>query len=187
MKLVVGLGNLGGRYENTRHNLGFMVIDQFAKTHDAKFETDKELRAEVAAIQLVGQEITLAKPQTMVNLSGLAVRKLIEKHNLEPGEVSVVVDDFNLPFGQLRVRLGGEDGGHNGLGSIIESIGPEFWRFRIGVASGYLDKSDHSEFVVSPFSPEETRELKHIIERAGELLEEYLIKGEPRHETIRLA
>ncbi len=186
MKLVVGLGNPGGRYERTRHNLGFMVLDKLAKTHDLKFSTDSRHKADVAELQLDSGKIFLAKPQTMMNLSGEAVRSIADYYKIEPAEILVVSDDFNLEFGQLRIRQGGESGGHNGLESVIEAIGPDFWRFRIGVMSGHLDIQGHAEFVVSPFSPEETRELKRLVERAAELVEEYLTLGHLAHDTTRL-
>lgn len=186
MKLVVGLGNLGQRYENTRHNLGFMVLDKLAKEKGFEFHESSEAKAELAHFDLGYGEITFAKPHTMMNLSGRAVRAIAERLKAPGDQVLIVSDDFNLEFGQLRVRQGGESGGHNGLASVIEAIGEDFWRFRIGVASGHLDKSHHSEFVTAPFSPDEQRQLKHLVERASELLEEYLVKGSLSHDTIRL-
>lgn len=186
MKLVVGLGNPGQRYDHTRHNLGFMVLDEFAKQKGLKFHRADEAKAELVHADLGTGEITFAKPQTMMNLSGQAVRAIVQRLGIEADEVLVVSDDFNLEFGQLRVRQGGESGGHNGLASVIQAIGEGFWRFRIGVASGHLDKSHHSEFVTAPFSPDEQRQLKHLVERAAELLEEYLVKGELAHDTTRL-
>lgn len=186
MKLVVGLGNLGARYERTRHNLGFMVLDEFAGRQGLSFTQSPEAKAELASFDLEGREITLLKPATMMNLSGQAVKRIAGGLGVEASEILVVSDDFNLPFGHLRIRQGGESGGHNGLASIIEAIGEDFWRFRIGVASGHLDKSHHSQFVVSPFEPEEQRQLKRLVERAAELLEEYLVKGHLAHDTTRL-
>lgn len=186
MKLVVGLGNPGSRYARTRHNVGFLVLDKLAKEKGLTFTPDPSSEAEIAELTLENGTAVLVKPQTMMNLSGRAVRKLLESRGLSAEDVLVVSDDFNLPFGQLRIRQGGEDGGHNGLESIINAIGPEFWRFRIGISSGYQDIAGHSEFVVSPFSAEEQRESKHMVERAAELLEKYLVKGDIGHDTIRL-
>lgn len=186
MKLVVGLGNPGHRYEKTPHNLGFRVLDELAKNKDVKFKEDKSHKAEIAEIGIGSEKILLVKPQTMMNLSGQAVRSLAHFYKVENPDILIVSDDFNLPFGQLRIRHGGEHGGHNGLGSVISSIGEDFWRFRIGVASGHLDKSDHSTFVTAPFAPEQMRQLTHLLDRAAELLEEYLEKGTLGHDTIRL-
>lgn len=186
MKLVVGLGNPGPRYERTRHNVGFMVLDKLAKSKGLSFAPDAAAEADVAELELENGPVLLVKPQTMMNLSGRAVRKLMETRGLTHNDVLVVSDDFNLQFGQLRIRQGGEAGGHNGLDSVIQAIGPEFWRFRIGILSGYLDIAGHQEFVISPFSAEEQRETKHMVERAAELLEKYLVKGDLGHETIRL-
>lgn len=186
MKLVIGLGNPGPRYERTRHNVGFLVLDKLAKEKGISFAADAPSQADIAELPLEAGTVLLAKPQTMMNLSGRAVRSLIESRGLTSADVLVVSDDFNLPFGQLRIRQGGEDGGHNGLDSIIQSIGPDFWRFRIGIASGHADIQGHSEFVVSPFSAEEQRESKHMIERAAELLEKYLVSGDIGHDTVRL-
>lgn len=186
MKLVVGLGNPGPRYERTRHNVGFLVLDKLAKEKGISFTPEPGSETEIAELNLDNGTVLLVKPQTMMNLSGRAVRKVIESRGFTPADLVVVSDDFNLPFGQLRIRQGGEDGGHNGLSSIIQAIGPDFWRFRIGIASGHADIQGHSEFVVSPFSAEEQRETKHMIERGAELLEKYLVQGDIGHETVRL-
>lgn len=135
-KLIVGLGNPGSKYKKTRHNIGFVVLDFFAKELGITFSTDKKLNAEIAETNIDGEKVILLKPQTFMNLSGDTVSKATTKFKIEPEDVWVVHDDVDLDFGVLRVRLDGSAGGHNGIKSIIERLGTkDFARFKFGVDS----------------------------------------------------
>ena len=133
MRLIVGLGNPGAEYDWTPHNIGFQAIDMLAERASIRV-TRPEGKALIGRGTLAGQEVILAKPQTYMNLSGVSVRALLEKYDAEPAEMIVLVDDVDLPWGNLRIRERGSAGTHNGLKSIIGSIGTqEFLRVRLGV------------------------------------------------------
>src|SRR5580704_15074512 len=133
MRLIVGLGNPGTEYEWTPHNLGFLAVDGIAERAGIRINRP-ESKAYVGRGELAGQEVALAKPQTFMNLSGVAVRMLLERYELDPAQMIVLVDDVDLPWGSLRIRERGSAGTHNGLKSIVGSIGTqEFLRIRLGV------------------------------------------------------
>ena len=133
MRLIVGLGNPGIEYAWTPHNLGFLVVDKLAEQAGIRV-TRPEAKSDVGLGKIAGHEVVLAKPQTMMNLSGLAVRELLGRAECEPADVIVVCDDFALPWGMIRVRERGSAGGHNGLKSVIGALGTmEFPRVRLGV------------------------------------------------------
>ncbi|MDQ3167204.1 MAG: aminoacyl-tRNA hydrolase [Chloroflexota bacterium] len=136
MKLVVGLGNPGPEYAKTRHNLGFMVVDELARRAAAD-GAKRRFRADVVTTTLAGESVTLVKPQTFMNLSGHAVREARSWFKVGPEDLLIVYDDIDLPFGSLRLRTGGTAGGHNGLTSIIEQLGtPAIPRLRMGIGRG---------------------------------------------------
>jgi peptidyl-tRNA hydrolase, PTH1 family len=133
MKVIVGLGNLGPDYEWTPHNVGFLAVDALAGRANIRV-TRPEAKALVGRGEIAGQEVILAKPQTMMNLSGVAVRMLLEKYECEPSETIVLLDEIDLPWGMLRIRDRGRNSTHNGLKSIIATLGTdEFIRVRMGV------------------------------------------------------
>jgi len=133
MRLIVGLGNPGPEYEWTPHNVGFLALDQLAERAAIRV-TRPEAKSHVGLGKIAGEEVVLAKPQTMMNLSGVAVRMLIERYELEPSQLMVLVDEVDLPWGSLRIRERGSAGTHNGMKSVIRSIGTdEFIRIRMGI------------------------------------------------------
>jgi PTH1 family peptidyl-tRNA hydrolase len=133
MRLIVGLGNPGPEYEWTPHNLGFLAIDGLAERASIRV-TRPEAKAHVGLGKLAGQDVILAKPQTYMNLSGVSIRMLLEKYELDPAQMIVLVDDVDLPWGSIRVSERGSAGTHNGLKSIVSSMGTqEFLRIRLGV------------------------------------------------------
>jgi PTH1 family peptidyl-tRNA hydrolase len=132
MRLIVGLGNPGPEYEWTPHNLGFLAVDGLAEQARIRI-TRPEAKAYIGLGEFAGEEVILAKPQTFMNLSGVSVRMLLGKYGLDPAQVIVLVDDVDLPWGQLRIREHGSAGTHNGLKSIVGSIGQDFLRIRMGV------------------------------------------------------
>jgi PTH1 family peptidyl-tRNA hydrolase len=145
MKLIVGLGNPGARYRGTLHNVGFEVVDELARRHGVTFES-APADALIAKVRGIGDGVLLAKPLTFMNLSGPAIGALQRYFRIEPEDTLIVVDDVNLPAGQLRIRGKGSAGGHNGLKSIIQALGSDaFPRLRIGVGRGDMrrDLADH--------------------------------------------
>jgi len=177
MWLIVGLGNPGTRYAQTRHNLGFMVIDRMAR--DVGVCVDRAIcQAVVGQTQAEGQTALLAKPQTYMNRSGRAVSCLIKSHGLLPNQILVIVDDFALPLGRLRLRWRGSDGGHNGLKSIIGSLGTDdFPRLRLGIGPEPDRLEDPVGFVLSAFTREERESVELMIDRAQDAIRAILREG----------
>jgi PTH1 family peptidyl-tRNA hydrolase len=177
MWLIVGLGNPGKRYERTRHNAGFMVIDRLAKELEIVMRRS-ECYALVASAVLEGHEVRLVKPQTFMNLSGQAVACLAKKYTISPQEVLVVVDDFALPLGKLRIRRRGSDGGHNGLKSLIAEIGTtDFPRVRLGIQPEEGQIDDPVNFVLSNFDKEESEVVDQLIDQAVAAIKTILREG----------
>jgi PTH1 family peptidyl-tRNA hydrolase len=177
MKLIVGLGNPGREYEMTRHNLGFMLIDRlFTLGGGRRFRSESS--AKVAEVTLAGQRVLLAKPQTYMNLSGDAVRPLLDRYGEgQPANLLVASDDVALPFGMIRVRARGSAGGQKGLKSIIERVGTqEFARVRLGVKPDHpLD--DLSKFVLAPIRNRDREQLDETLERAVDAVTVILAEG----------
>ena len=160
--LVVGLGNPGPEYERTYHNLGFLVIDRLAETHGVRLNR-KECQALVGCGPVEGRRVMLAKPQTFMNLSGGAVRPLMEKYGLTAKDLVLVYDELDLPWGSMRVRPRGSAGGHHGVESVIRSLGTnEFARVRLGVHPGH-EVRDGAEFVLSPVKRGQMKELDELV------------------------
>lgn len=168
MRLIVGLGNPGAEYEWSRHNLGFMVIDRLAADLGTKVN-ERQCSAVVGRGELEGIAIKLVKPQTYMNLSGQSVACICAKHKVQnPGENLVVIsDDLALPFGKIRIRARGSAGGHNGLKSIISSLGTgEFVRVRIGIMPEH-PIADARHFVLHAFTRSERAQVEEILERSA--------------------
>lgn len=164
MKIVVGLGNPGREYAGTRHNIGFMVVNRLARVAGGT-TVKKRFRSEIVEGQLDGEKLVLVAPQTYMNLSGHAVREVVNWYHLPLDDLLVVADDLDLPFGTLRMRTRGSAGGHNGLASIIEQLGTqEVPRLKIGIGRG---PGNAFSRVLSRFSPEEEKDLPDLIERAA--------------------
>ena len=172
MKRIVGLGNVGKEYARTRHNVGFMVVEQLAADHGAAWTTDRQVNARCAAIPKLGAQ--LLEPQTMMNLSGASVAAAQRRR---PGETLIVIDDVNLPLGALRLRPAGSDGGHHGLLSCLEALGTlDVPRLRVGVGAERMPR-DLADFVLGPFSKEETSVLHAILGKAVEACELWAARG----------
>lgn len=172
-----GLGNPGKEYEHTRHNIGFRVIDRFNSSILREKKKVKFSEAEVVK-GIIGENIIVAtvKPLTYMNRSGSVVAAVIKKWNIPLDKCMVVVDDFNIPFGTIRARKKGSDGGHNGMKSIIERIGEGFPRLRVGI--GPLPENVNvTDFVLGNFRKSEEKELEEIITRCCNALEEFAING----------
>ena len=169
--LIVGLGNPGDKYENTRHNVGFMVLDLLAKKLDASFSFQSDLQADVTELNVDGTKVILAKPMTFMNLSGEAASKLASKYKVETGDIWTVYDDVDLDFSVLRVRDGGSAGGHNGVKSLIQHLDENFIRFRVGIGAT-PEKMALEDWVLSKFTKKELEELENVKELVvGKILE----------------
>jgi peptidyl-tRNA hydrolase, PTH1 family len=166
--LVIGLGNPGREYERSRHNLGFLAVDELARRQGRRFN-DRAAKSLTTRIQVGNQEVVLAKPQTMMNLSGLAVKALRAKYNVPLDRVLIVHDDLDLPFGRLRIRRGGSSAGNHGMDSVIESLGTkDVIRFRVGIGR---PPGDGVDYVLSPFSESERTQLPDIVARVANAVE----------------
>jgi PTH1 family peptidyl-tRNA hydrolase len=143
MYLIIGLGNLGRGYEDTRHNAGFRFVEKFAEEPSVNFVENKKLKCLLAQAMIGSQKAIICKPQTFMNLSGEAVALVKSYYKTDNDRIIVVCDDVNLPVGSARLRFGGADGGHNGLKSIISFIGDQFWRLRIGVGINDISLEDY--------------------------------------------
>ncbi|HEY6958805.1 MAG TPA: aminoacyl-tRNA hydrolase [Candidatus Limnocylindria bacterium] len=170
--LVVGLGNPGDGYANTRHNVGFQVASRLAKRARIEFGV-KAAESRIAEGSLGGQKIAIARPQTFMNDSGKAVRKLLDRYRIDPARMVVVYDDVDLPFGRIRIREKGGPGTHNGMRSIVSVVGEGFPRVRIGVAPAdpNADVGSLADHVLSPFTADERADAERTIDRAAEALE----------------
>ena len=151
--LVAGLGNIGAEYAQTRHNMGFMVLDEWARAKEAVFTTERY--GDIVCINFKGRQFWLLKPSTYMNLSGNAVRYWLEKLNIPQEHLVVICDDLNLPFGTLRMKTQGSDGGHNGLAHIIGTLGSaQFTRSRLGIGNDF-SRGGQIDFVLGKLAPEE--------------------------------
>jgi PTH1 family peptidyl-tRNA hydrolase len=167
VKLIVGLGNPGERYQATRHNLGFLIIERIAARHGLRLER-KVHEALVDSFKLDGATIVLAKPQAYVNRSGAVVVNLLQEFALTPADLIVINDDLDLPFGRIRIRPSGSAGGHRGLASVTESLaGAPFCRVRVGIGRPPEGK-EAAQYVLESFSATELDQLGEVIDRAAE-------------------
>ncbi|MDR3676895.1 MAG: aminoacyl-tRNA hydrolase [Acidobacteriota bacterium] len=176
MRLIVGLGNPGYEYHLTPHNLGFMAIDRLGEAC-GKSLTRREAQALTASTELAGEHVVLAKPQTYMNLSGLAVARLLQNYELAPRDLLVLVDEINLPLGMLRVKPRGSAGGHNGLKSIIGAIeADDFIRVRMGVQPD-RPVEDYVSYLLRPFRPAETKLVADMVDQAGDAIRVIISEG----------
>jgi PTH1 family peptidyl-tRNA hydrolase len=176
VKLLVGLGNPGCEYESTPHNLGFMAIDRLAEGSGVKV-TRREAQALTVSTELAGVRVVLAKPQTYMNLSGLAVERLLRNYELEPRDLLVLVDEIELPLGMLRIRPRGSAGGHNGLKSILGALeADDFTRLRLGVRPD-RQVEDYVSYLLSPFRPAEMASVEEMLSQASEAVRVILSEG----------
>ena len=176
MWLIVGLGNPGEQYEWTRHNCGFMVVEELARRSGRAVRT-KECQSLTARAVLDGTETLLVKPQTFMNLSGAAVAALRAKYNIDAARVLALSDDFALPFGRIRIRAQGSAGGHNGLKSLIAKLGTQdFPRIRLGIAPAHPLR-DAAEFVLREFPRGERDAVAEMVARTADAVTVILTKG----------
>jgi PTH1 family peptidyl-tRNA hydrolase len=183
--LVVGLGNPGPNYAKTRHNIGFMVADILADRIGAKFKVHKRSGAEVTTGNLGGRSVVLAKPRVYMNESGRQVGPLANFYSVTPGNVIVIHDELDIDFGRIRLKLGGGEGGHNGLRSVASALGTkDFQRVRIGIGRP-PGRKDPAAFVLETFNATERPEVPTICEQAADATELLVQLGlEPAQNTV---
>ena len=176
--LVVGLGNIGAEYASTRHNMGFMILDAWAQASNVVFTVERY--GAVAQVSFKGRRFTLLKPSTYMNLSGNAVRYWLQKLDLPLENLIVISDDLNLPFGTLRMRLSGSDGGHNGLENIIWTLESDQWaRIRVGIGNSF-SRGGQVDYVLGPLSPEELAQIPAIAEKIVQGIKDFSTIGPQR-------
>jgi len=162
--LIVGLGNIGAEYEDTRHNIGFMIIQRLLETFEASAELDRH--AYLATVKYKGRQLLLTMPTTYMNLSGKAVRFHLDKHKIPLERLLVITDDISLPFGKLRMKGKGSDGGHNGLKHIQQALGTqEYPRLRFGIGDDY-SRGKQVDYVLGTFTEEEQEALPALIDKS---------------------
>ena len=175
--LIVGLGNIGPEYQNTRHNIGFMMLDALAKASNITFSTNRY--GDTAEMRIKNRQLLLLKPSTYMNLSGNAVRYWLEKENIPVENLLILVDDLSLPLGTVRLKAKGSDGGHNGLKSIAEMIGTQAYpRLRFGIGNDF-PKGCQVDYVLGEFSNDDKILLDERIKIAVDAIRSFCLAGLP--------
>ena len=173
--LIVGLGNIGSEYANTRHNIGFKILDYIANQEGISFQTVK--LGEIAELKIKGRTLLLLKPNTYMNLSGKAVKYWLEKENIKKENMLVITDDLNLAFGTIRIKTKGSDGGHNGLKNIQLLLNStEYPRFRFGISDAFK-KGQQVNYVLGEWDTEEKEKLKERLEISSEIVKSFALAG----------
>jgi len=181
--LVVGLGNPGPEYEGTRHNVGFLVVDELARRGNERFRSHKRARALVAETRIAGQRAVLVKPRTYMNESGHAVAPIRDFYRLDAARTLVAHDELDLPFGSLRLKLGGGDNGHNGLRSLRQSLGTgDYYRARFGIGRP-PGRMDPSVYVLRGWSKAEREDLDGHVDRTADAIEALVAEGLERAQS----
>jgi len=176
--LIVGLGNIGSEYADTRHNVGFMVLDAFAKASNTSFSTLRY--GSLAEVKVAGKRLLLLKPSTYMNRSGKAINYWLQEEQIPVERLLVVLDDLALPLGTLRMRKQGSDGGHNGLFSIQEHLHTqEYTRLRVGIGSNF-GKGHQVDYVLGPWDDDEQRALPAVTDRCIEAIKTFVLLGPDR-------
>ncbi|WP_166962562.1 aminoacyl-tRNA hydrolase [Yeosuana marina] len=173
--LIVGLGNIGEKYANTRHNIGFKILDRFADQEALTFETQK--LGDVALYKLKGRTFIFLKPNTFMNLSGKAVLYWLTKEKIPLENLLIITDDLNLSFGTIRLKTKGSDGGHNGLKDIQEKLNTTIYnRFRFGISDAF-SKGKQIDYVLSEWTEDEQKNLKERLDKSVELIKSFVLAG----------
>ncbi len=182
--LIVGLGNPEAKYEGTRHNIGFAVVDKLAA--DLQFPTfshNKNFDALISQQTIGTSKVLLAKPTTYMNESGTSVQKIAHYYKIGLENIVVIHDELSISFGQIRMRIGGQSAGHNGIKSIITLCGSDFGRIRIGIKNKFTPKDDTSAFVLSKFTTDEQSHIDTLTTEASLVASEYIYSGTLPHDT----
>jgi PTH1 family peptidyl-tRNA hydrolase len=179
VRVIAGLGNPGTRYDGTRHNIGFAAVDRLAAAHAASWKAESRLCAHTATIEIAGNPVLLLKPQTYMNASGKAIGNVCRYYKWRPAACLIVVDEFQLELGRTKLSLDGSAGGHNGIADIIQLLGPEFSRYRIGIAPSEPTPMRMTDYVLGKFTPGEINTLANCWERLLSELE-LIVRTGPR-------
>lgn len=187
MKLILGLGNIGSQYTRTRHNIGFRVVDTLATELDATWKPELKFKAEVAEGHgPKGERLILAKPHTMMNLSGEAAMRIAQFYKIKPADIWVVFDDVDTPFGRVRIRQGGSGSGHQGVNSIISHLGADFLRIKVGISLNDRATEPSEVYVLRPFNPDEQTHLPALLDATVKLIHNQLERDQPEQSTFSL-
>ena len=180
--LIVGLGNVGDSYRNTRHNIGFKILDALASASNISFEANRY--GDTSKLKIKGRALVLVKPTTFMNLSGKAVNYYLQSEKIEPENLLIITDDLALPFGTLRMRTKGSDGGHNGLKHIIQILNSTaFSRIRFGVGNEF-SKGKQVDYVLGQWSDEEESALQERVDAAIEMVKSFVMVGAAQTMTL---
>ncbi len=190
MKLIVGLGNPGEKYGKTKHNLGFAVVEHLLKdltsVNKIIWQKSNKFKSEIEELNVGSERIILAKPSTYMNNSGMAVKIIADFYKISTDNIWIVHDELDLPIGSMKIRLGGSSAGHNGVESVIESLGTDkFWRLRLGIGQEKTQEKmakhnvkNAEDYVLSAFSPKDRGKIKTLIKHGAQALAEVLENGE---------
>ncbi len=183
--LLVGLGNPGKQYDLTRHNVGFLCIDSFVSRSDEMEDwlEKKSLKCLMSGGRMGETRVIAMKPTTFMNLSGEAVRAVVDFYKISPEHIAVIHDELDIDFGQIRLRVGGSSAGHNGIKSVTQHIGEGYGRIRIGVGPKKPAKIDSTDFVLQKFADEEQSQLSNLTREVNAILSEYIYGAELPHDT----
>jgi len=183
--MIVGLGNVGDKYDLTRHNIGFEAVDALVSSKDelSDWQDKKNFKAHFSIGQFADTRIIVIKPTTLMNLSGEAVLAASHFYKVAPSQILVVHDEIDVKFGQIRTRVGGSSAGHNGIESIISTIGEDFNRLRIGIGPKTPQKMDSADFVLAKFKKSELDKMDELKREAVAIMIEFIFSGQINHET----
>jgi peptidyl-tRNA hydrolase len=174
MKIIFAQGNPGNQYNKTRHNVGFFALDLLAKKEGLEWKAKADFKADITDFIRGDEHVILIKPQTFYNLTGESLKTVMHFYKIDIQDVLVICDDLNIPFGMVRARQDGSDGGNNGLKSLIQYIGSNFARVRIGTGNDLRQKMDDSEFVLSRFNSDEIKKIPVIFDQVSDLISSFI-------------
>jgi PTH1 family peptidyl-tRNA hydrolase len=184
--LVVGLGNVGSEYSKTRHNVGFMALDNYKDSHDfSDWMEKKDLKCHLTTGNVGSTRVILAKPTTMMNLSGESVQKIMQFYKIAEADLVVIHDELDIDFGTIRTRVGGGSAGHNGIKSLLTHAGPEFGRIRVGIGPKEPAKIDSADFVLQNFSDQQHEKLPKILKEVCAIIDQRTV-GPINDETVKI-
>lgn len=182
--LIVGLGNIGSQYDRTRHNIGFDVVDAFAKANDfPDWIEKKDLKCHFTSLTIADTRVILIKPTTFMNLSGESVQATARFYKVSPEQILAIHDELDIPFGQIRTRIGGSAAGHNGIKSVTQHIGEQYGRIRIGIGPKEPAQIDSADFVLQRFNGDQQAQINNLVKEATAILSEYVYGGQLTAET----
>lgn len=174
MKLVVALGNPGSEYKNTRHNVGWLLVDRFASEHNLRFSTKSKFHGAITELNQAGEKTIFLKPTTFYNLAGESVRAVSDFYKIAPTDILIVHDDLALPLGTLRTRIGGSDAGNNGIKSISQHLGEETARLRVGTWTEHRETIHDADFVLSALNTDEHEAILSVSSKANEIINSFI-------------